>query len=177
MTMFLLLPNSNWVSLFNHPVRYGHWCERTLLEDWASGQAVKLYAPLPVPCRSRRNTFVRVHDFCDGLGWEFQFLVPISGTPIGSGIPILFPIPDIPVRFFFWILLLKIHQIGIPIPKFDFPNFGLHRNSIHLILNQKTIAISFPAKITSTCSTCKTSRCHFGGQHIHAAKSTSTQNE
>ncbi len=24
------------------------------------------------------------------LGWEFQFLVPISGTPNGSGIPILF---------------------------------------------------------------------------------------
>jgi hypothetical protein len=35
------------------------------------------------------------------LGWEFQFLAPISGTPIGSSIPILFLIPKIPVEFFF----------------------------------------------------------------------------
>jgi hypothetical protein len=38
------------------------------------------------------------------LGWEFQFLVMISGTPIGSGIPIPFLIPEIPVGFFFEIL-------------------------------------------------------------------------
>jgi hypothetical protein len=35
-----------------------------------------------------------------GLGWEFQFLVPISGTPIRSEIPILFQIPGILVDFF-----------------------------------------------------------------------------
>ncbi len=35
------------------------------------------------------------------LGWEFRFLVPISGTPIGSGIPIPFLIPKIPVEKFF----------------------------------------------------------------------------
>jgi hypothetical protein len=35
------------------------------------------------------------------LGWEFQFLVPISGTPIGGGIPIPITIPKIPVEFFF----------------------------------------------------------------------------
>ncbi len=35
------------------------------------------------------------------LGWEFQFLVPISGTFIVSVIPILFLIPKIPVGFFF----------------------------------------------------------------------------
>jgi hypothetical protein len=35
------------------------------------------------------------------LGWEFQFLVPISGTPIVSGVPIPFSIPKIPVGFFF----------------------------------------------------------------------------
>jgi hypothetical protein len=35
------------------------------------------------------------------LGWEFQFLVPISGTPIGSGILIPFLIPEIPVGFIF----------------------------------------------------------------------------
>jgi hypothetical protein len=36
-----------------------------------------------------------------GLGWEFQFLVPISGTPIVSGIPIPFLIPKIPVGKYF----------------------------------------------------------------------------
>jgi hypothetical protein len=37
------------------------------------------------------------------LGWELQFLVPISGTHIGSGIPIpfLIPILEIPADFFF----------------------------------------------------------------------------
>jgi hypothetical protein len=35
------------------------------------------------------------------LGWEFQFLIPIVGTPIGSGIPILFLILEILVGFFF----------------------------------------------------------------------------
>jgi hypothetical protein len=35
------------------------------------------------------------------LGWEFLFLVPISRTPIGGGIPIPFTIPKIPVGFFF----------------------------------------------------------------------------
>jgi hypothetical protein len=74
-------------------------------------------------------------------------------------------------------LLLKSHQIRILIPKFGIPEFCSHRNSVHLILYQKTIAISFLAKNTSTYSTCKTSRCHFGGQNNHAAKSTSTQNE
>jgi hypothetical protein len=34
------------------------------------------------------------------LVWEFQFLVPISGTPIVSGIPILFLVPKILVDFF-----------------------------------------------------------------------------
>jgi hypothetical protein len=35
------------------------------------------------------------------LGWELQFLVPISGIPIGDKIPIPFTIPKIPVGFFF----------------------------------------------------------------------------
>ncbi len=35
------------------------------------------------------------------LGWEFQFLAPISGTPIGNRISIPFLILDIPVGFFF----------------------------------------------------------------------------
>jgi hypothetical protein len=35
------------------------------------------------------------------LGWEFRVLVPISGTPIGCGIPIPFTIPKILVGFCF----------------------------------------------------------------------------
>ena len=84
------------------------------------------------------------------LGWEFQFSVPISGTPIGSGILIPFLIPEIPVRFFFWFPLLKNKQIWIPIPKFEIQK-KIRRKSVHLILYQKTIAISFPTKITSCC--------------------------
>ncbi len=53
----------------------------------------------------------------DALGWEFQFLLPISGTPIRSQILIPFLIPEIPVVFF-WIPLLKNWQIRIPILKF-----------------------------------------------------------
>jgi hypothetical protein len=35
--------------------------------------------------------------YLESLGWEFRFMVPISGTPTGSGIPDPFPIPKIPV--------------------------------------------------------------------------------
>jgi hypothetical protein len=42
---------------------------------------------------------IRIQGYC--LGWEFRFLVPISGTPIESGIPIPFLIPKIPVGKFF----------------------------------------------------------------------------
>ncbi len=42
------------------------------------------------------------------LGWEFQFSVPISGTPVGSRFPILFLIPDIPVDFFFEFCCWKV---------------------------------------------------------------------
>jgi hypothetical protein len=56
------------------------------------------------------------------LGWEFQFLVPISGTPIVSGIPIPFLIPKIPVgKYFFEFQCLESQKIGIPIPKFGIP--------------------------------------------------------
>ncbi len=59
-----------------------------------------------------------LEDICPSrLGWEFQYLIPISGTPIGSRIPILFQILDIPVGIFLRIPLLKTHQIGIPICK------------------------------------------------------------
>jgi hypothetical protein len=44
--------------------------------------------------------FLSISEVAAGLGWEFQFSVPISGTPIGSGIPIPFLIPKILVGFF-----------------------------------------------------------------------------
>ncbi len=56
------------------------------------------------------------------LGWEFQFSVPISGTPIGSGIPIPFTIQKIPVgNFFLKFQCLESQKIGILIPKFGIP--------------------------------------------------------
>jgi hypothetical protein len=54
-----------------------------------------------------------------GLGWEFRFLVPISGTPIVSGNPIPFLIPKIPVGIFLLkFRCLESQKIGILIPKF-----------------------------------------------------------
>jgi hypothetical protein len=44
-------------------------------------------------------------------------LVPISGTPIGSGIPIPFLIPKIPFNFFSN-SAVENQEIGIPTPKF-----------------------------------------------------------
>ncbi len=73
------------------------------------------------------------------LGWEFQFLVPISGTPIGSGISIPFSIPKIPVGFFFQIPLLKNQEIGIPIPKFGNPkkiNVGFNAPHVACCINR-----------------------------------------
>ncbi len=61
-------------------------------------------------CKCTSQNVAMRHDQCQscvdrlnpkGLGWEFQFLVLISGAPIESGIPIPFQIPGIPVRFFF----------------------------------------------------------------------------
>ncbi len=68
------------------------------------------------------------------LGWEFQFLVPISGTPIGGGIPIPFTIPKIPDGFFLKFRFLESQKIGIPICNFRNSNNFLHRNSIHLFV-------------------------------------------
>jgi hypothetical protein len=58
------------------------------------------------------------------LGWEFLFLVPISGTPIVSRIPIPFLIPKIPVGKFFlnsdvWRVRkweFRFQKFGIPVP-------------------------------------------------------------
>jgi hypothetical protein len=120
-------------------------------------------------------------EFLSGLGWEFLFLVLISGTPIGSGIPILFQILGIPVGFFFRIPLLKTHQIWILICKIWNSVIFSRTNQVHLISYvyqgqcQKTPAIPFPAKITSTSFTWKTSRCNFSRQNNHPPKFTFTQ--
>ncbi len=47
-------------------------------------------------CNICNNNIIR-----DILSWEFQFFVPISGTPIISRIPIPFLIPEILVGTFF----------------------------------------------------------------------------
>jgi hypothetical protein len=64
------------------------------------------YGPKIVYIKGIHNTMADAvsqleYDPSVNLGWEFQFLVPISGTPIGSGFPIPFSIPEIPVRIFF----------------------------------------------------------------------------
>ncbi len=81
------------------------------------------------------------------LGWEFQFLVPISGTPIGRGIPIPFLIPKIPVGKYF---------LNSAVEKLRNRNFDSKirnsekksRNSIHLILRMMSILIGQPIGLT-----------------------------
>ncbi len=48
-------------------------------------------------------------------------MVPISGTPIGSRIPIPFLVPKIPVGKFFSNSAVENREIRIPIPKFGIP--------------------------------------------------------
>ncbi len=72
------------------------------------------------------------------FGWESQFLVMISGTPFGSGILILFLIPEIPVVKLFLNSTVKNRQIGILIPKLGILK-KLRRNSVHLMLYQKNV--------------------------------------
>jgi hypothetical protein len=59
--------------------------------------------------------WLAIHNKGCQLGCEFQFLAPISGTPIGSGIPIPFQILDILVRFFFLNPAADSHPIRITI--------------------------------------------------------------
>jgi hypothetical protein len=54
------------------------------------------------------------------LGWEFQFLNPISGTPIGSGIPIPFWIAEIRVGFFFEFHCWKIDKLEFRFQNLEF---------------------------------------------------------
>ncbi len=190
-----------WRSMALHKA-YGHKAKCTALgqQAWAWNSCLlALSERLQMACLAmpfwkcaltpQKVSFCHVswHACWKALTWnprlEIPILVPISGTPIGSGILIPFQILGILVRFFFWIPLLKSHQTRVPICKiWNSINFSC-RNSVHLILyiyqgqHQKTLAVSFPAKITSTCFTWKTSRCNFGRQYNHATKFTSTQNK
>ncbi len=61
-------------------------------------------------------------------------MVPISGTPIGGGIPILFMIPKIPVGFFFEIPISgEPENWNSDLQFWNSGNF-LHRNSVHLFV-------------------------------------------
>ncbi len=69
------------------------------------------------------------------LGWEFQFLVPISGTPIVSGILILCLIPKILVRFFFWKSnVWRVRKSEFWFAIFGIPVISVCRNSVRLII-------------------------------------------
>ncbi len=70
------------------------------------------------------------------LGWEFRFLLPISGTPIGSGIPIPFLIPEILVGFFLEFCCWKIDKLEFRFQNLEFRKKKC-RNLVHLILYQK----------------------------------------
>ncbi len=64
--------------------------------EWAFTHVIGLHIELTI-----LGEYDVVSMFILGLGWEFQFLVPISGTPIISRILIPFSIPKIPVGFLF----------------------------------------------------------------------------
>jgi hypothetical protein len=123
------------------------------------------------------------------LGWEFRFLVPISGTPIGSGIPLPFSIPKITVEFFFMNSAVENWGIGILIPKFGIPKINWHRNSILVISRKTSIVIGQPVDLmmlnpmdVGTISgeaifvpihhVLNMSRCDFCGLNDHATKLT-----
>ncbi len=69
------------------------------------------------------------------LGWEFRCLVPISGTPIISGILILFPIPKIPIWYYFWNSdVWRVRKSEFRFAIFGIPVICLRRNSVCLIV-------------------------------------------
>ncbi len=71
-----------------------------LLENSNDAFGANQEAQLPLrPVKKEKMIFYCILDL--ELGWEFQFLVLISGTPSGGRIPIPFTIPKIPVGFFF----------------------------------------------------------------------------
>ncbi len=89
------------------------------------------------------------------LGWEFQFLVPISRTPIVSGIPIPFLTPEIPVVIFFW----NSNVWRVRKSEFRFAIFGirvicLHRNSLRLIVSSLLRGLLYGTDLISVNSFC-----------------------
>jgi hypothetical protein len=82
------------------------------------------------------------------LGWEFQFLVPISGTLIGSGTPIPFLIPKIPVGFSFLNSAVEKLRNRNSDSKIQNSKKNKRRNSIHLISHAMSIVIGQPVGLT-----------------------------
>ncbi len=80
-------------------------------------------------------------DTCYALDWEFQFSVPISGTPIGSGILIPFLIPKIPVGFFFQNSTVEKLRNRNSDSEIRNSEKNKRRNSIHLISHMMSIVI------------------------------------
>ncbi len=140
------------------------------------------------------------------LVWNSNFQFRFLGPPSEAEFWFCFQFWIFRPHFFFRILLLKSHQIGILVLKFRIPIF-LSRKTLHLIFYCKIIVLaqlvkhttldhvdvgtiptlgellinlvyrSVPSETTSTCYTCKMSRCDLGGQSNHATKLTFTQNE
>ncbi len=75
-------------------------------------------------------------------------MVPISGTPIGSGIWIPFLIPEIPAGIFF--SNSAVEKLRNRNFDSEIPNSGKNkrRNSIHLILHEMSIVIGQPVGLT-----------------------------
>ncbi len=76
--------------VFNYPKNMH--IEFLCISEFAAGKMICYHF------KSRQAICVLVQNDWVNIGWEFQFLVPISGTPIVSGIPILFWIPKILVK-------------------------------------------------------------------------------
>ncbi len=75
-------------------------------------------------------------------------MVPISGTPIGSGISIPFSIPKIPVRFFFSNSAVEKSRNWNSDSKICNSKKKKIRNSIHLISHKTSIVIGQPVGLT-----------------------------
>ncbi len=75
-------------------------------------------------------------------------MVPISGTPIRSGIPVLFLIPKIPVGKFFSNSAVENLRNQNSDSKIWNSKKNKRRNSIHLILLIMSIVIGQPVGLT-----------------------------
>ncbi len=82
------------------------------------------------------------------LGWEFRFFVPISGTPIGSRIPIPFSIPKIPVEKCFSNSAVEKSRNRNYDSEIQNSEEKKCRNSIQLISIMMSIVIGQPVGLT-----------------------------